>query len=379
MTRLFESLQISGYRGFEAIELSSLGQVNIFVGNNNSGKTSILEAVSILCNPLDPFQWLEVAQRRLYLGRMSLMRPDLEAIKWIFFRQHNLASNASYQGQISIKCTGNSPIKNLAANLTDIYGASNEKSSPEKLNYDSINSENDLVISGLELNVKAHILEQQGNILGMLGMDTDNEQVFQFWEKERFIQRRRPKKLVENATIFPAYSSSDPISDRFSTIILNNRENKKDEILDLIRSFDDSITDIQILSPNNKSTVYIEHKQLGFAPLYVFGDGFKRTLVMALSLLTITDGVLLIDEIETSIHISALSCVFSWLIKTCHQRKIQLFVTTHSLEAVDAMLQSEKVIEDVVAFRLNFPREKPQRFSGDLLHRLRWERGLDVR
>jgi AAA15 family ATPase/GTPase len=111
----------------------------------------------------------------------------------------------------------------------------------------------------------------------------------------------------------------------------------------------------------------------------VFGDGFKRTLVMVLSLLTITDGVLLIDEIETSIHISALSRVFSWLINTCNQRRIQLFVTTHSLEAVDAMLQSEKSIENVVAFRLNSPREKPQRFSGDLLHRLRWERGLDVR
>ena len=372
MTRLFESLRISGYRGFEQIELSSLGQVNIFVGNNNSGKTSILEAVSIVCNPLDPFQWLEVAQRRLYLGRISLMRPDLEAIKWVFFRQNNLASNPSYQGQISIKCTGNSPIKNLAANLTDIYGASNEKDNPEKFNDDSTNSETDLVINGLELSVTAHILEQ-GSFLSI-----DNEQVFQFWEKERFIQRKRQKILVENATIFPAYLSSEPILDRLSKIILKE-ENNKDDILDLIRLFDEEITDIQILSPNNKPTLYIEHKQLGFAPLYVFGDGFKRTLVMVLSLLTITDGVLLIDEIETSIHISALSRVFSWLINTCNQRRIQLFVTTHSLEAVDAMLQSEKSIENVVAFRLNSPREKPQRFSGDLLHRLRWERGLDVR
>jgi len=328
MTRLFESLQISGYRGFEQIELSSLGQVNIFVGNNNSGKTSILEAVSIVCNPLDPFQWLEVAQRRLYLGRTFLMRPDLEAIKWVFFRQNNLASNASYQGQISIKCTGNSPIKNLAANLTDIYGASNEKGNPEKFNDDSTDSETDLVINGLELSVTAHILEQ-GSLLGI-----DNEQVFQFWEKERFIQRKRQKILVENATIFPAYLSSEPILDRLSKIILKE-ENNKDDILDLIRLFDEEITDLQILSPNNRPTLYIEHKQLGF--------------------------------------------VFSWLINTCNQRRIQLFVTTHSLEAVDAMLQSEKAIEEMVAFRLNSPREKPQRFSGDLLHRLRWERGLDVR
>jgi hypothetical protein len=306
---------------------------------------------------------------------MFLMRPDLEAIKWIFFRQNDLSSSESYQDKIAINCDGSSPIKKLEANLTDIYGASNEKGSPEKFNDDSTDAETDLVINGLELSVTARILEQ-GSLFPSFPID--NKQVSQFWEKERFIQRERQKKLVENATIFPAYSSSDPILNRFSKIILRE-ENKKDDILDLIRSFDDNITDIQILSPNNKPTLYIEHKQLGFAPLYVFGDGFKRTLVMALSLLTITDGVLLIDEIETSIHISALSRVFSWLIKTCHQRKIQLFVTTHSLEAVDAMLQSENAIEDVVAFRLNSPREKPQRFSGDLLHRLRWERGLDVR
>ena len=54
-------------------------------------------------------------------------------------------------------------------------------------------------------------------------------------------------------------------------------------------------------------------------------------------------------------------------------------MTTHSLEAIDAMLQPGIVIDDVVAFRLNQKGQTPQRFSGDLLHRLRSERGLDVR
>ena len=92
MTQVFNHLQIRGYRGFEVVNLSQLGQVNIFVGNNNSGKTSLLEAISILCNPLDPFQWLEVSQRRLYLGRASVagLRPNLEAVKWMFPQKMSL-------------------------------------------------------------------------------------------------------------------------------------------------------------------------------------------------------------------------------------------------------------------------------------------------
>jgi energy-coupling factor transporter ATP-binding protein EcfA2 len=378
MTQVFDRLQISGYRGFEVLDLSQLGQVNIFVGNNNSGKTSLLEAISILCNPLDPFQWLEISQRRLYLGRASFIavRPDLEAMKWIFPQKIGSSIRESYQGEVLIKSTGSAPIRELNAKLGEIYGVGSEKSSREKLD-DATSSDTDAFVGGVELEVSAHLILEQGNLF--YSSPEISTEVFQFWDKERFIQRRRNKPLVRNATIFPSYSSSEPILDRLSRIILQEDDGKS-EVLELIRSFDNDILDIQILSTStSRATLYIEHKDLGFAPLYVFGDGFKRTLVIALTLLTTSSGVLLIDEIETSIHISALSRVFSWLIKTCRQREIQLFVTTHSLEAIDAMLQPEMATDDVVAFKLNSKGQSPQRFSGSLLHRLRSERGLDVR
>jgi len=377
MTQVFDRIQISGYRGFETIDLPQLGQVNIFVGDNNSGKTSLLEAISILCNPLDPFQWLEVSQRRLYFGRSLLaLRPDLEAVKWIFPQKTISSPNSEYyQARISIKSSGNAPIREIEAKFGELFGIGSEKSNQEKLNDDT--SEGDAVLAGVELEVIAHLTSEQVNLFP--SNTESRREVFQFWEKERFVQRRRNAPLVKNATIFPSYSSSEPILDRLSRIILQE-ENGKNEVLELIRSFDDNIIDIHILSPTPRATLYIEHKELGFAPLYVFGDGFKRTLIVALTLLTTANGVLLIDEIETSIHVSALSRVFSWLIETCRRREIQLFVTTHSLEAIDAMLKPEiYTLEDIVAFRLNQKGKAPQRFSGDLLHRLRSERGLDVR
>jgi AAA15 family ATPase/GTPase len=377
MTQVFDYLQITGYRGLEIAELSQLGAVNIFVGNNNSGKTSLLEAISILCNPLDPFRWLEVSQRRLYSGRSPIgFHPDLEAMKWIFPQKIGSLSSESYQGQMLIKSSGNTPVSEIEARLIEIYGVGSEKNSQGKINEDLLSSETDAVMPGIELEIITQISEKFN--LSSLKKEPRSE-VFQFWENERFIQRKRNEQLIKNATIFPSYSSSEPILDRLSQIILQEEDGKV-KVLELIRSFDDNILDIEITStPTARATLYIKHKDIGFAPLYIFGDGFKRTLMIALTALTTANGVLLIDEIETSIHVSALSRVFSWLIKTCNHLNTQLFVTTHSLEAIDAMLQPEITTDNVVAFRLNSQGEAPQRFSGSLLHRLRSERGLDVR
>lgn len=384
MTHIFDHLQISGYRGLRAINLSQLGPVNIFVGDNNSGKTSLLEAVSVLCNPLDPFQWLEVSQRRLYLGKTLIARPDLEAIQWIFQRRANFPDDESYQSKICITSSGSASIRKIEAELGEIYGVNLEKGQARSndeitTSEDEIDSsELDSNSSGVELNVTACLDQEQGNLFSS---DLEHRsEVFQFWEKERFVYRKRNKPLVKNATISPSYSSSEPILDRLSRIILQEEDRKK-EVLDLIQPlFDDNIVDFEIASTSSaRAAIYVRHKEIGFAPLYVFGDGFKRALVIALTLLTMTDGVLLIDEVETSIHVSALSSIFAWLIQACRYREIQLFVTTHSLEAIDAMLQPGINVDDIVAFRLKPKGQELQRFSGDLLHRLRSERGLDVR
>ena len=65
-------------------------------------------------------------------------------------------------------------------------------------------------------------------------------------------------------------------------------------------------------------------------------------------------------------------------------------MTTHSLEALDALLMAmpgEAADNDVVVFQLHRNQvQEPvsdqvqvKRFAGDLLHRLRFDRGLDVR
>jgi hypothetical protein len=41
---MLKSVKIENFRGFQSFELQQLGRVNLLVGKNNTGKTSILEA-----------------------------------------------------------------------------------------------------------------------------------------------------------------------------------------------------------------------------------------------------------------------------------------------------------------------------------------------
>lgn len=46
-----ESINIKNYRGIQELNITNLKRINILVGNNNAGKTSLLEAIQIFSNP----------------------------------------------------------------------------------------------------------------------------------------------------------------------------------------------------------------------------------------------------------------------------------------------------------------------------------------
>lgn len=50
MNNMIAELEITGFRRFEDFSLHDLGRVNLLVGSNNGGKTSVLEAVELLAS-----------------------------------------------------------------------------------------------------------------------------------------------------------------------------------------------------------------------------------------------------------------------------------------------------------------------------------------
>lgn len=61
---MLKTIKIENFRGFESFELQNLGRLNLLVGTNNSGKTSILEAIRLLCsrNNLEPLREMMISR-----------------------------------------------------------------------------------------------------------------------------------------------------------------------------------------------------------------------------------------------------------------------------------------------------------------------------
>src|SRR5437867_9721370 len=47
---MLKNIKIQAYRGFRELHVEGLNRVNLFVGQNNSGKTSILEAAQVIAS-----------------------------------------------------------------------------------------------------------------------------------------------------------------------------------------------------------------------------------------------------------------------------------------------------------------------------------------
>ena len=117
-------------------------------------------------------------------------------------------------------------------------------------------------------------------------------------------------------------------------------------------------------------------------PQGVLGDGVRRALSIALALRSAANGLLLIDEIEAALHVSALDRVYRWLDEAVASFSVQVFATTHSLEAIDAIIRSTSPdsYSDLSGYTIDETEEVGvKRYTGGMLHRLVRQRGLDIR
>lgn len=73
-------------------------------------------------------------------------------------------------------------------------------------------------------------------------------------------------------------------------------------------------------------------------PLSSYGDGIKKVLSIASGIARAVDGVLLIDEVETAIHSRYFEDIFRFIASACRKFDVQVFITSHSIEAIDGFL-----------------------------------------
>jgi AAA15 family ATPase/GTPase len=369
-----ENVTIHQFRGLRDLELKDLGRINLLVGINNSGKTSVLEALEIYCHPLDIRSWLSTALQREQESRLT--RP-IDAIQWLFTRYFYNQYRELKKPNIFISSSGLYSVKQLKSSYEEIERIwLSDSKKDEEIDSDDVPG----VRKGIDLKIEIYHIDH----LSLFDHQYTSVEQYQLWEDEFLSRPYRKRDPRLNTSVVTPSSHRSEVG-QFRLLSEATFQNFKADVIQLLKQIDNNISDIEILLPpesiSSRFNIYIQHEKLGLAPVSTFGDGIRRLLHIALKLASVKGGILLIDELESTIHTEALQNSFRWLVKWCTEMDVQLFATTHSLEAVDALLEVTESDSDLVLYRLEPKEEKTKvvRHDGHRLRRLREELGQEVR
>ena len=349
-----KSFSINQFRGIQGLNVNGLGDINLIVGDNNSGKTSVLEAIMLLRSTSAFSNILNVVRLRDN-GFFSPFRLNTFENFLYMFNPKSDDKNIEVEGligdtSVGIKVSGT--IENVLIDMSELR--------------DRHKNARAMQGSGVIYD-EAEVAEFQGIISSKIGDEVSNEEI-RFNEYTRLTGMRASKpELIEIVYVSPTDHTNGNV---FSKVVKN--DDYKDIVLHVIKIFDDDIEDILYIKNEQTSRPIecLKHKKLGIMPLATYGDGIKKVLLLANSIASAAGGILLVDEIETAIHARHYDDIFKFVIKACKQFHIQLFATTHSIEAVDGFLATqcdadkEKYIEDredvvrVVTFRKNVEKNR---------------------
>lgn len=370
---MFQTIDIKAYRGLKNITLQNLSRVNILVGENNTGKTSILEAIQILRDPEVVDNVLSIAKKRQPRNIMvqSANLIPFDEFLYSFPVQGEQKDIVIYATDYELKKWH---IELCGTIKKEIYDKE-DLSESEQRRYDLYCGEDGeiSVISGNFLYKSENLTSENSYSFRETQLRPDVSM------KETLDIKKENMSRVSIVYISPM--------DVYTNRVLNAnfykgmRVSEKETLIQLLRLFDERIIGIEIGMLNAKPTILIELENIGLMPVSLFGDGLKKILTLASAIVKTKHGIILIDEFETGIHQRALVQVADWIASAAEERDIQIFLTTHSSEAVNALVQAQKKQQiDMSAYRLEHYMGDTfvKQFRSDELLELVNKQGMDI-
>lgn len=304
MEKHLRYFKVNNFKGFESFEMNDIGQFNLIVGDNNVGKTTILEA--LLLN--------------------EKVHTVLQRLRHVFVNRNN-----TFYNQIDF----------TKSNFLDVFyrKQNNKKVIEYYLGYfNNVNIEEYTFDS-------AHVnLFNQNDISSYLNT-TDF-----FKSKSKFLAR------LKRNTNNPEICFTDYVSDNsyYSPILFYNlgygsdlasiyseyfqpSKELKEKLVDDLSQFIEGLNDIEISQDPYTSQISVFIRLNGIdqmMPLSMFGDGAIKLFRILLEIQVVKGERLMIDEIDTGIHYSRFKDFWITIIKAALKNDVQLFATTHNLECL---------------------------------------------
>lgn len=332
---MIQSFEIQNFKCLKHLALDDLARVTILGGQNNSGKSSVLEAMFMFLDRGNPNMLL-----RQYAGRGIPNLPlTPEAVLQPIYTDYDHDAVITFTAGIghtkqtmSIRYNANYQAPSVPAHTVAL---SSDK--PSVVRTDEEASPR----AALDI---TYAEEGKADETGHLYIQRDLMGYFVDYMESG----------PQPAAILGARLRAEPntLASRFGG-------------LDLIGKQDEVIRFLQIIEPRLKSlstisigSVPIIHGDIGLRqkiPIAYAGDGMSRLLELVLFIATNQGGVLLVDEIENGIHYSVMPKVWRAIGEAARRFDCQIVATTHSYECLQAAYEGmgEDLAGDLRYIRLD--------------------------
>lgn len=312
---MITKLNITGFKGFAQLKLPKLSRITLLGGRNNVGKTSILEALFMFHDRLNP--------------QMILRQFAWRGVGAIAFDPDSMWAPVFYNYDIHKKIVISAVVDGNEEKMTIAF---NPHYTPPSIQANSIKPGTkpmqirtdqkpepsfalDIVYDSKEMkNQTVHLL------MGLDGLGLHVEKVSIKQRRASFLGARVPINPSEDAQKF---GQLDVLG-------------KQEKIVDFLRIIE---PDLKSLSSVAMGDISLIHGDIGLSrkiPVAYMGDGVARLLSIILAIATAQNGMVFIDECENGIHYSAMAKVWEAIAKAAREFDCQIIGTTHSYECLEA-------------------------------------------
>ena len=334
---MLKSLKMTGFRAFEAYTLDSLSRVNLVVGKNNSGKTSVLEAVDLLVSSGSPGAIAESAQRRAEMRSVEWRSPGFGRVPSIahLFYGHACEPGARFElrgpqssDRVSVELRSLDELDDEI--LSDLLGGFDDRLPPE-------------ASPAMALAITPNVRK--------------GSEFFPVTEEGLLLRDLRRRWEPRRSTRFLSLTSMDPpfLAEAWNALVTDGREN---EVVEDMKLLVPDIDSIHFLTSGRLSTaggIVVGLRTEGSRlPLGTFGDGMRRLLLLRLALANNADSYVLVDEIDTGLHWTVMAGMWRLVVEVARNSRLQLFATTHSHDCIlglASMIKSYPDLADQVSIQ----------------------------
>lgn len=319
--------KVENFKKFESLEVNDIGQFNLIVGDNNVGKTCLLEALLVDEDGqqlLDNF-WLSLKKRGLVFQIEEVTKKvgNVSTTETIYPKENYFKNNIIGNFDQYMSFCINSKIYSLSLTTLEDINSYEIMNGGVGFNFSSLND-------------KISISDLQKQLINIFYNDSDFN-IYWIYNQNESIQN------------FPLISFNDTPLEIESRSIYENLKTKREKqiLIDILKVVNTKIVDVELREKfeDLKSVFLISFEDKDeFVPLNFLGDGFKRIFYIALKALSLKGKRILIDEIEIGIHYSKMKDFWVNIFNVCKELDIQLFATTHSQECIEAYIEASNEV-----------------------------------